>query len=66
MNFFGQMGAFFLAIVFGKIVDAAHNFNLPLYLIAAILLFGGIIWLFINPAKKIVAETAIESLQLVS
>jgi sugar phosphate permease len=40
MNFFGQMGAFFLAIIFGKMVDVTHNFDYPLFVVAAVMLTG--------------------------
>jgi ACS family glucarate transporter-like MFS transporter len=56
MNFFGQLGSFFLAIVFGKIVDVTHNFNAPLYTLAAVLFTGGLLWLFIEPGKLLMAE----------
>ena len=56
MNFFGQLGAFFMAIVFGKIVDITHNFSAPLYVIAAVLFAGGLLWLFIDPGKPLIAE----------
>lgn len=53
MNFFGQTGAFFLAIMFGKIADAAHNYNTPLVVIAGILFLGSMCWLFVNPSRPI-------------
>jgi sugar phosphate permease len=53
MNFFGQMGAFFLAIIFGKIVDATHNFNDPLFLLGAVSLTGCLLWLAIDPTKQV-------------
>jgi ACS family glucarate transporter-like MFS transporter len=53
MNFFGQTGAFFLSIVFGKIADAVHNYNTPVLLIAGILILGSIVWLGIDPENKI-------------
>ena len=59
MNFAGQVGAFFLAIVFGEIVDITHSFNAPLFLISGILLIGGFTWLTINPKEKI---TPVESI----
>jgi len=51
MNFFGQMGAFFMAIVFGNMVDAGHHFNRPLYIIASALFIGCLLWLLINPTR---------------
>jgi nitrate/nitrite transporter NarK len=56
MNFCGQMGAFFLAILFGKIVDMTGNFNAPLYFLATVSVTGGLLWLVINPAKPLVQE----------
>jgi nitrate/nitrite transporter NarK len=53
MNFFGQMGAFFLAIVFGKIVDTTHNFNYPLILLAGVLFAGCLLWLAIDATKHL-------------
>jgi len=53
MNFFGQMGAFFLAIVFGRIVQVTHNFEYPLYVVAAVLFTGCLLWLAINPEKQL-------------
>ena len=57
MNCIGQIGAFFLAIVFGKIVDATHNFNSPLFVIAALLFLGSLLWFAVDPTKTLVTET---------
>jgi len=54
MNMAGQLGAFFLGILFGKIVDATGNYNLPLFLIAFLLLCSSLLWLVIDPTKEIV------------
>jgi sugar phosphate permease len=51
MNFFGQMGAFFMAIVFGNMVDAGRHFNRPLYIIASALFIGSLLWLLIDPTR---------------
>jgi MFS family permease len=53
MNFCGQIGAFFLSIVFGKIADAVNNYNTPVLLIAGILISGSLVWLCIDPTNKI-------------
>ena len=53
MNFSGQIGAFFLSVVFGKIADLMHNYNTPVLLIASILLVGSLCWLGIDPSRKI-------------
>ena len=57
MNFFGQMGAFFLAIIFGKIADAMHSFTYPLFVLAAVLLIGCLLWLAIDPTKQVTIKT---------
>ncbi len=54
MNCVGQIGAFFLAIIFGKIVDATHDFNTPLFVISGLMCFGSLCWLFVDPTKKLV------------
>jgi sugar phosphate permease len=56
MNCVGQMGAFFLAIIFGKIVDTTHSFNAPLFVISALMLIGSLLWLFVDPTKKLILE----------
>jgi nitrate/nitrite transporter NarK len=53
MNFAGQMGAFFLAIIFGKIADLTHNLNYPLFVVTAILLIGCMLWLVIDPLQQL-------------
>ena len=60
MNFFGQMGAFFLAIIFGKIVDLTHNFDYPLFVVAIVMLTGALLWLGIDPLKQITVETVVK------
>lgn len=53
MNFAGQTGAFFLSVAFGKIADVTHSYNTPVLLIAGILVFGSIVWLGVDPTRKI-------------
>lgn len=53
MNFFGQMGAFFLAIIFGKIVQVTHRFDYPLYVVGAVLLIGCLLWLAIDAERQL-------------
>jgi sugar phosphate permease len=53
MNFAGNMGAFLLAVFFGKIADVTHSFNEPLFLIAGVVFAGSMLWLFVDPAKKL-------------
>ncbi|HRH50742.1 MAG TPA: MFS transporter [Panacibacter sp.] len=58
MNFFGQMGAFFLALMFGKIADLMHNFNYPLFIVSFVTLTGCMLWLVIDPTKQVAVKTA--------
>lgn len=53
MNFFGQMGAFSLALIFGKIVQVTRHFDYPLYVLAIVLFAGCLLWLFINAENRI-------------
>jgi sugar phosphate permease len=57
MNCIGQMGAFFLAIVFGKIVDSTGSFNAPLIVISGLLFIGSLLWLLVDPTKKLIFDT---------
>jgi len=54
MNFAGQMGGFFITIIFGTIVQQTGNFNYPLFLIAGCLIIASTLWFFIDPTKEIV------------
>ena len=53
MNFAGQMGGFFITIIFGIIVEKTGNFNYPLFLIAGCLIVASGLWFFIDPTKEI-------------
>src|SRR5436190_4348180 len=56
MNCVGQIGAFFLAIVFGKIVDSTGSFNAPLFVISGLLVIGSLLWLLVDPNKKLIFD----------
>jgi ACS family glucarate transporter-like MFS transporter len=53
MNFCGQMGAFTMSLLFGKIADATHNFNYPLFMVAGVMITGGLLWLLIDPTRQL-------------
>lgn len=53
MNFFGQMGAFFLALTFGKLADLTHSYNYPLFIVAFVTLAGCCLWFIIDPTKQV-------------
>ena len=59
MNFAGQMGGFFIAAVFGKIVDRTHNFNAPLYLTSALLVTGSLLWFLVRADRPLFKENDI-------
>jgi MFS transporter, ACS family, glucarate transporter len=61
MNFAGQMGGFFITIIFGNIVHRTHNFNYPLFLIAGCLLVAAILWFWIDPEKEVVGNDIVEN-----
>jgi MFS transporter, ACS family, glucarate transporter len=56
MNFSGQMGAFSLAIFFGKMADSTHNFNYPILVLSFIMLAGSLLWLVIDPSKQLTVQ----------
>lgn len=58
MNFCGQMGAFFLAIIFGKLIDLTNDFNAPLFMLFIVELTGCLLWLAINPTKPLKTSLA--------
>lgn len=53
MNFAGQLGGFFITILFGIIVEQTGDFNYPLFLIAGCLLVSALLWLRIDPTKPV-------------
>ena len=53
MNFAGQTGAFFLAIIFGKIAEVTHSFQYPLLIVAAVLAVGFLLWFVIDPLRQV-------------
>ena len=56
MNTAGNIGGFCCGILFGELVQSSGNYNLPLYMIAAMLIISAVLFAFINPAKPIISE----------
>lgn len=56
MNFAGQLGGFFITIIFGIMVEQTKNFEMPLFLIAGCLIVSALLWLKIDPEKSLEAE----------
>ena len=53
MNTAGNIGGFCCGILFGQLVQQSGNYNLPLYMIAAMLVVSAVLFAFINPEKPI-------------
>jgi len=53
MNFAGQLGGFFVTILFGMIVERTGDFNYPLFLIAGCLIVSALLWLRIDPTRPV-------------
>jgi nitrate/nitrite transporter NarK len=58
-NFFGQVGAFLLAMVFGKMADLTHNFNVPLLVVAVVVFLGSICWFFVDASRPVIMEISV-------
>ncbi|MCY7352503.1 MAG: MFS transporter, partial [Cytophagaceae bacterium] len=60
MNMVGQLGGFFLSVIFGKIVDVTGNYNTPLFLISGLLLCSSLLWLRIDPTQEVPLKTELK------
>ncbi|MBQ9230997.1 MAG: MFS transporter [Prevotella sp.] len=56
MNTAGNIGGFCCGILFGQLVQQSGNYNLPLYMIAVMLIISAALFAFINPEKPIIRE----------
>ena len=56
MNTAGNLGGFVCATLFGYLVQATGNYNLPLFLIAGMLVISAALFLFIDPTRQIIPE----------
>jgi len=54
MNTAGNIGGFCCGILFGEMVQQSGNYNLPLYMIAVMLIVSALLFAFINPEKPII------------
>ena len=57
MNTAGNIGGFCCGILFGELVQQSGNYNLPLYMIAAMLIVSAVLFAFVNPEKPIIRES---------
>lgn len=53
MNTAGNIGGFCCGILFGELVQQSGNYNLPLYMIAVMLIVSAVLFAFINPEKNV-------------
>ncbi len=53
MNTAGNLGGFCCGILFGELVQQSGNYNLPLYMIAVMLIVSAVLFAFINPEKSV-------------
>ena len=56
MNTAGNIGGFCCGILFGELVQQSGNYNLPLYMIAVMLIVSAVLFAFINPEKPIISD----------
>nr|WP_236676221.1 MFS transporter [Chryseolinea lacunae] len=56
MNFAGQLGGFFITLIFGILVQQTGNFSYPLFLIAGCLIVSAGLWLKIDPTRAVEVE----------
>ena len=53
MNTAGNIGGFCCGILFGELVQQSGNYNLPLYMIAVMLIVSAVLFALINPEKSV-------------
>jgi len=56
MNTAGNIGGFICASVFGYVVDATGNYNMPLFVIAAMLLISSFLFFNLDPSKPLAED----------
>lgn len=56
MNTFGNLGGFCCSLMFGYLLSSTGNYNLPLYLIALMLIISAVLFAFINPKDSIIKQ----------
>lgn len=56
MNMFGNIGAMLFPVVAGSLVKATGNWNLMLFLFAAIMAIDAVCWSLLNPSKSVDAD----------
>jgi hypothetical protein len=53
MGMAGQLGSTVMSIAFGYILTATGSWDIPVRIIGVVVICGGLLWLRIDPTKKI-------------
>jgi len=56
MNSCGQLGAFFMSLVVGKMVEVTNSFTTPVFVIGAAQFVGFLLWMMIDPRKQLAID----------
>jgi MFS transporter, ACS family, glucarate transporter len=56
MNTAGQFGGFTCSVLFGYLVEATANYNLPVWIVAAMVMTAALLFLRIDPTRKLPIE----------
>jgi len=65
MGFAGQLGSVIMASAFGYILTSTGSYEIPVRMIGVLVIVGGLLWLWIDAGKPILAEHEVENLELV-
>jgi ACS family glucarate transporter-like MFS transporter len=57
MNSAGQAGGFVCTVLFGYLVSWYGNYNVPVLVIASMVLISSVLFCLIDPTRKIVSST---------
>ena len=56
MNTAGQFGGFVCSVLFGYVVQATNNYNAPVWVVAAMVMAGAILFSRIDPTRRLLGE----------
>jgi MFS family permease len=63
MNTVGQSAGFAIGLVVGRLVQITHSYTSSLFVIAGVLIGGAMMWLLVDPTKKIAKEDKVVKLE---
>lgn len=58
MNMIGNLGGAMAPLVVGIAVERFHSWTIPFYITAGVFLFSSMMWLFVDPARTLSAESS--------